>query len=65
MEKWHIAYKDRIVQHTDTIQIETTKTETVQVRYVPRFYKYYAALTALLLIFLFIKFTLWLYKRIH
>ncbi len=64
VEKWHTAYKDRIVQHTDTIQIETTKTETVQVRYVPRFYKYCAALTALLLLFLLIKFTLWLYKRI-
>ena len=65
VEKWHTAYKDRIVQHTDTIQIETTKTETVQVRHVPKFYKYCAALTALLLILLLVKFMLWLYKRFY
>ena len=65
VEKWHTAYKDRIVQHTDTIQVETTKTETVQVRYVPRFYKYCAALTALLLLFLLLRVTLYLYRRFH
>lgn len=65
VEKWHTAYKDKIVQHTDTIQIETTKTKTVQVRYVPRFYKYCATLTALLLVLFLIKFMHWQYKRIH
>ena len=65
LEKWHTAYKDRIVQNTDTIQVETIKTDTIQVRYIPKFYKYCTALTALLLILLLIKFSLWLYNKIH
>ncbi|MBR1809728.1 MAG: hypothetical protein IJ776_10140 [Paludibacteraceae bacterium] len=62
MEKWHTRWRDREITKTDTIQVETTKTETVQVRYVPKFYKYCTVLTALLLIFLLIKFSLRLYK---
>jgi len=65
LEKWHTRWKDRATVHTDTVQVETTKTETVQVRYVPRFYKYCAALTALLLVYILIKFALWFYKRFH
>ncbi|MCR4664432.1 MAG: hypothetical protein K5660_03605 [Paludibacteraceae bacterium] len=64
-EKWHTRWREKEINRTDTIQVETVRTETVQVRYVPKFYKYCAALTALLLLFLFIKFVLWLYRRFH
>ena len=64
-EKWHTRWREKEITRTDTVQVETTKTETIQVRYVPKFYKYCAALTALLLLFLLIKFALWLYKRFH
>ena len=65
LEKWHTRWREKEITRTDTIQVETTKTETIQVRYVPRFYKYCATLTALLLLLLLIQFTLWLYKRFH
>ena len=64
-EKWHTRWREKEITRTDTVQVETTKTETIQVRYVPKFYKYCAALTALLLLFLLIKFALWLYKHFH
>jgi hypothetical protein len=64
-EKWHTRWREKEITRTDTVQVETTKTETIQVRYVPKFYKYCAALTALLLLYLLIKFALWLYKRFH
>ena len=62
-EKWHTRWREKEITRTDTVQVETTKTETVQVRYVPKFYKYCAALTALLLIVILLRVTLWLYKR--
>ena len=65
LEKWHTRWREKEITRTDTIQVETTKIETVQIRYVPKFYKYCAALTALLLILLLVKFTLWLYKKFH
>lgn len=65
LEKWHTRWRDRETVRTDTIQVETTKTETVQVRYVPRFYKYCAALTALFLIFILLRVALYLYRRFH
>ena len=64
-EKWHTRWRDRETTRTDTVQVETTKTETIHVRYVPKFYKYCAALTALLLIVILLRVTLWLYKRFH
>ena len=65
LEKWHTRWREREITRTDTVQVETTRTETVQVRYVPRFYKYCAALTALLLILLLLRVTLYLYRRFH
>lgn len=65
LEKWHTRWREKEITRTDTIQVETTKIETVQIRYVPKFYKYCTALTALLLLFLIVKFVLWLYKRFH
>ena len=64
-EKWHTRWREKEITRTDTVQVETTKTETVQVRYVPKFYKYCAALTALLLILLLLRVTLYLYRRFH
>ena len=65
LEKWHTRWREKEITRTDTVQIENIKVETKAVRYIPRFYKYCAALTGLLLLFLLIKFTLWLYKRIR
>ena len=64
-EKWHTRWREKEITRTDTVQVETTKTETVQVRYVPKFYKYCAALTALVLILLLLRVTLYLYGRFH
>lgn len=65
LEKWHTRWREKEITRTDTVQVENIKVETKEVRYVPRFYKYCAALTALLLILLLVKFMLWLYKRFH
>ena len=65
VEHWHTRWRDRETVRTDTIQVETTKTETVKVRYVPKFYKYCAALTALLLLFFLLRVTFYLYRRFH
>ena len=47
LEKWHTRYRDRLVTKTDTVTNEVICTETVQVRYVPSFYKYCAAFAIL------------------
>ena len=65
LEKWHTRWRDRETVRTDTIQVESIRIETKEVRYVPKFYKYCAALTALLLIFLLLRVTLYLYRRFH
>ena len=65
LEKWHTRWREKEITRTDTVQIENIKVETKEVRYIPRFYKYCAALTALLLILLLVKFMLWLYKRFY
>ena len=65
LEKWHTRWREKEITRTDTVQVETTKTETVQVRYIPRFYKYCAALTSLLLLVCLIRLTLKLSKRFH
>ena len=64
-ERWHTRWRDRIVQHTDTVQVETTRTETVQVRYVPSFYKYCTAFAFLVLLVLLLRLAWWLYKHFH
>ncbi len=38
-EKWLTRYKDKIIEVHDTLIIDKSKTETVQVKYVPKFYK--------------------------
>ena len=58
LEKWHTRWREKEITRTDTVQIKNIKVETKEVRYIPRFYKYCAALTALLLILLLVKFML-------
>ena len=65
LERWHTAYKDRLVHHTDTVQLTTTQTQTVQVPYVPKFYKYCTALSALLLFLFLLQVMLHLRRRFH
>ena len=65
LEKWHTKWREKEVIHTDTIQVETTRTATVQVRYVPSFYKYCTAFAFLVLLVLLLRFAWWLYRRFH
>ena len=65
LEKWHTKWREKEVIHTDTIQVETTRTETVQVRYVPSFYKYCTAFAFLVLLALLLRLAWWLYRRFH
>jgi len=65
LEKWHTRWRDRETIKTDTITNEVIRTETVQVRYIPRFYKYCTALAILLLLLMLAKFMLFIYKRFH
>ena len=63
LEKWHTKWREREVTKTDTVQIESVRVETKEVRYIPRFYKYCATFTALLLMFIILRVTLYLYRR--
>ncbi len=63
LEKWHTRWRDRETIRADTITNEVIRTETVQVRYIPRFYKYCTVLAILLLLFLLARFVLYLYRR--
>ena len=63
MERWHTRWRERTVVRTDTVMIDNVRTETVRVRYVPRFYKICTALTALGLLILLLRVMLYLRKR--
>lgn len=65
IERWHTHWREKEVIHTDTIQVETTCTETVPVRYVPSFYKYCTAFAFLVLLVLLLRLAWWLYKHFH
>ena len=52
LERWHTRWRDRETVRTDTIHVQSTTTETVQVRYIPAFYKYSAAFTILIVLLL-------------
>ena len=65
LEKWHTKWREKEIVHTDTIQVETTRTETVQVRYVPSFYKYCTAFAFLVLLALLLRLAWWLYRHFH
>lgn len=65
LEKWHTKWREKEIVHTDTIQVETTRTETVQVRYVPSFYKYCTAFAILVLLVLLLRLAWWIYRHFH
>lgn len=63
LEKWHTRYRDRLVTKTDTVTNEVIRTETVQVRYVPSFYKYCAAFAILFVLFLLVRLVLYIKRH--
>ena len=63
LERWHTRWRDREIIRTDTLTVENIRTRTVQVRYVPRFYKYCTAAAILLLLILSAKLALRAYRR--
>ena len=65
LEKWHTRWREREITRTDTITQTEIKTNTVQVRYIPKFYKYSTAFACIVLILLLVKFLLSLYKHFH
>lgn len=65
LEKWHTRYKDRLVTKTDTVTNEVIRTETVQVSYVPSFYKYCAAFAILFVLYWLVKLALYIAKRYY
>ena len=65
LEKWHTRYKDRLVTKTDTVTNEVIRTETVQVRYVPSFYKYCASFAILFVLYWLVKRALYIAKRYY
>ncbi len=65
LEKWHTRWRDRETIKTDTLTNEVIRTDTVQVRYIPRFYKYCTALAIILFLICLLRVTLYLYRRFH
>jgi len=63
LERWHTRWREKEVTHTDTIQVESIRVETKEVRHVPRFYKYCAALLALVLLLFLIKVAAYIHAR--
>ena len=65
IERWHTRWRDRETVRTDTIQVDTSRTETVRVRHVPAFYKYCAAFAILVVLYLLVRLALYLFKRFY
>ena len=65
VHEWHTRWREKEVIRTDTIQVETTRTETIPVRYVPSFYKYCTAFAILVLFVLLLRLAWWLYQHFH
>lgn len=65
LEKWHTRWRDRETIKTDTVQVESIRVETKEVRYIPRFYKYCTAIAIILFLIFLLRVTLYLYRRIH
>ena len=63
LERWHTSWRDRETVRTDTVHVQSTTTETVQVRYIPAFYKYSAAFTILIVLLLLVRLALYIKKR--
>ena len=65
MERWHTRWRDRETVRTDTVQVEKRTTETIQVRYIPTFYKYCAAFAIIFALYLLVRIVLYLFKRFN
>lgn len=65
LEKWHTRWRDRETIKTDTVQMESIRVETKEVRYIPRFYKYCTAFAIILFLIFLLRVTLYLYRRFH
>lgn len=63
LERWHTRWRDRETVRTDTVRVLSTTTETVQVRYIPAFYKYSAAFTILIVLLLLVRLALYMKNR--
>ena len=63
VHEWHTRWREKEVICTDTVLLETIRTETIPVRYVPSFYKYCTAFAILVLIALLLSLAWWLYKH--
>ena len=63
LERWHTRWREKEVTRTDTVTQEVTRIETKEVRHVPRFYKYCAALLAFIVLALLLRAALYLYGR--
>ncbi len=63
VHEWHTRWREKEVIRTDTVLLESTRTETIPVRYVPSFYKYCTAFAILVLIALLLRLAWWLYKH--
>ena len=62
LEKWHTRWREKEILHTDTIQVETTRIETTQVRYVPSFYKWCVAILFAIILYFLLRFAWWIYR---
>ncbi len=65
VHEWHTRWREKEVIRTDTVLLESTRTETIPVRYVPSFYKYCTAFAILVLIALLLRLAWWLYRHFH
>lgn len=63
VHEWHTRWREKKVIRTDTVFLETIRTETIPVRYVLSFYKYCTAFAILVLIALLLSLAWWLYKH--
>lgn len=65
VERWHTRWRDRNILKTDTLTQTQIRTETVQIRYVPDFYKYCAAFSILSLLYWLFRLVRFLTKRFN
>ena len=64
VHEWHTRWREKEVIRTDTVLLETTRTETVPVRYVPPFYRYCTAFAILALLALLLRLALSLKRKL-
>ena len=63
LEKWHTRWRDRETIKTDTVQVESVRVETKEVRHVPDFYKWCATVLAIIVLAILLRVALYLYGR--